>query len=42
MIDVAIFHTYVDGVGAAIDWLVDWAQEQLKTFADNQNQEATP
>jgi hypothetical protein len=23
MLETAIFHTYVDGVGAAIDWLVD-------------------
>ena len=23
MINTAVFHTYVDGIGAAIDWLVD-------------------
>jgi hypothetical protein len=23
MLETAVFHTYVDGVGAAIDWLVD-------------------
>ncbi|MEO1296298.1 MAG: hypothetical protein AAFW75_10920 [Cyanobacteria bacterium J06636_16] len=34
MLNTAIFHTYVDGIGAAIDWLVD-----LELFLREPNRE---